>query len=312
MQLLIDTLTMSSREIAELTGKRHGDVIRDTRAMLDALGDDADLRHVQEAKDGRGYTASISLPKDLTLTLVAGYNVKLRKRIIDRWLELEDAARKPPAIPNLPDADMLNALLVMYLQRVLQNGVGLAAMPQLPPSTISADKLAGNVIQHREGERLHGVRRRVLLSPAEWEIILDMVERGEESMAQLAREYGIANSTISRRLSMRRQARLGPPPAQPKPEVIAADPDGGFSITAAAKALAVSPSYLFRWLADHRWIYRRSPGSPWSGYQDKLDSGLMRHRQFAITHNDGRTTSTDQVLVTPKGMARLVKDVVVQ
>lgn len=35
------------------------------------------------------------LPKDLTLTLVAGYNVRLRKRIIDRWLELEGSAPDP-------------------------------------------------------------------------------------------------------------------------------------------------------------------------------------------------------------------------
>lgn len=67
------SLTMSSREIAELTGKRHGDIIRDIRVMLDGLGDDADLRHVRETKDSRGYTSMIELPKDLTITLVSGY-----------------------------------------------------------------------------------------------------------------------------------------------------------------------------------------------------------------------------------------------
>ena len=80
---------MSSREIAELTGKEHKNVIRDIRVMLDELGDGSDLSHVRETKDSRGYTAMIELPKDLTITLVSGYNLKMRHRIVTRWRELE-------------------------------------------------------------------------------------------------------------------------------------------------------------------------------------------------------------------------------
>ena len=83
------SLTMSSREIAELCEKRHDHVMVDIRNMLDELeiqspefsGDYIDSK-------GRTYPC-FYLPKDLTLTLIAGYNVKLRKRIIDRWQELE-------------------------------------------------------------------------------------------------------------------------------------------------------------------------------------------------------------------------------
>ena len=69
------------------------------------------MRHVQETKDSRGYTSEFNLPKDLTLTLVAGYNVKLRKRIIDRWLELEaKVGAGGTAIPQtLPEALRLAA-----------------------------------------------------------------------------------------------------------------------------------------------------------------------------------------------------------
>ncbi len=94
-------LTMSSREIAELTGKRHGDVLRDVRTMLDALKDDADLRHVREERDGRGYTACIHLDKELTETLVTGYSIPLRHRVIKRLHELESQQRAPAWIQNL-------------------------------------------------------------------------------------------------------------------------------------------------------------------------------------------------------------------
>ena len=83
------SLTMSSVEIAQLCEKRHDHVMRDVRLMLEELeiqsphfwGDYTDSK-------GRTYPC-FYLPKDLTLTLIAGYNVKLRKRIIDRWQELE-------------------------------------------------------------------------------------------------------------------------------------------------------------------------------------------------------------------------------
>lgn len=93
-------LTMSSREIAELTGKQHKDVIRDIRVMLDALQKDgADLRHVREDKDARGYTAMFHLNRELTDTLLTGYSIPLRRKVIARWHELEAKV----AAPALPD-----------------------------------------------------------------------------------------------------------------------------------------------------------------------------------------------------------------
>ena len=102
------TLTMSSREIAELTGKRHDHVIRDIREMMEALeGDAPNLGDVFEEKDSRGYTACFNLPKDLTITLITGYNVKMRHVITKRWMELE--AAKAPAIPQTYAAALMAA-----------------------------------------------------------------------------------------------------------------------------------------------------------------------------------------------------------
>lgn len=114
-------LTMSSREIAELTAKRHDHVLRDVRTMLISLyGEDAvksgipekDLQEkffeflgmgidspkmgdqwiqgVRLSRDARGYVSEIRLDYSHTMTLISGYNVKLRKSIIDRWQALED------------------------------------------------------------------------------------------------------------------------------------------------------------------------------------------------------------------------------
>ncbi|GAO68648.1 phage antirepressor KilAC domain-containing protein [Comamonas sp. E6] len=91
-------LTMSSREIAELTGKELGHVNRDIRAMLDSLQDDPELEHVREDQDGRGYTTAFQLGRELTYTLLAGYNVVLRRRVIARWQELE--AQQAPKLPQ--------------------------------------------------------------------------------------------------------------------------------------------------------------------------------------------------------------------
>lgn len=80
---------MSSREIADLCEKRHDHVKRDIETMCAGLQINAP-KFGGIYKDARNRDQTeYHLPKDLTLTLVAGYNVVLRKRIIDRWLELE-------------------------------------------------------------------------------------------------------------------------------------------------------------------------------------------------------------------------------
>jgi phage antirepressor YoqD-like protein len=96
-----NTVTMSSREIADLTGKQHKDVIRDIRVMRKALADDgADLRHLHEEKDGRGYTSEFHLDRVLTETLLTGYSIPLRHRVVTRLGELEKVSRQVVTLPS--------------------------------------------------------------------------------------------------------------------------------------------------------------------------------------------------------------------
>jgi len=95
--------TMSSREIAALTDKNHGHVIRDIRAMIADLGEDEpNLDHqFTELKDGRGYTSEFMLDRELTETLITGYSVILRNRVIKRLRELEEQQSAPAfSIPS--------------------------------------------------------------------------------------------------------------------------------------------------------------------------------------------------------------------
>ena len=93
--------TMSSREIAELTGKRHDHVMRDIRSMLEEL-EVTDLSFQASYKDSTGRSLPcFRLPKRECLILVSGYSVTLRARIIDRWQELESGLARPAATPNL-------------------------------------------------------------------------------------------------------------------------------------------------------------------------------------------------------------------
>lgn len=102
---------MSSVEIAKLTGKRHDHVIRDIRAMLQDLAVDApDLGDQYEvAQDARGYTTSYWLDRELTDILLTGYSVRVRRKVIIRWHELERQQEAPKVPQTLAQALRLAA-----------------------------------------------------------------------------------------------------------------------------------------------------------------------------------------------------------
>ncbi|MDF3136636.1 phage regulatory protein/antirepressor Ant [Pseudomonas extremaustralis] len=112
--------TMSSREIADLTGKRHDHVIRDIRNMLSEL-QITDPKFGGTYLDGSGRSMPcFHLDRELTETLVTGYSIPLRHKVIRRLHELEDAQAKPAFdIASLNDPKVLLALLTDNVRKVV-------------------------------------------------------------------------------------------------------------------------------------------------------------------------------------------------
>lgn len=153
-------LTMTSREIAELTGKRHDHVIRDARNMLIGLYGEKEVAQglpdkdlfevfcdrmgwgiaspklgnqrvagVQVTRDSRGFVSEIALDYNHSMTLVSGYNVKLRKLIVDRWQALEASEAVSPSVPalNLRQPAQMLAVAMQLAEMVQEQQAQLTA-----------------------------------------------------------------------------------------------------------------------------------------------------------------------------------------
>ncbi|WP_454843373.1 phage antirepressor KilAC domain-containing protein [Pseudomonas gorinensis] len=106
-----NTVTMSSREIAELTGKQHKNVLRDVNVMLESLEKaGSDLSQAVRYTDERGRTSEVRLDRVLTETLLTGYSIPLRHRVVTRLQELEKVSRHSMSLPtNFAEALQLAA-----------------------------------------------------------------------------------------------------------------------------------------------------------------------------------------------------------
>ncbi|EEY8280464.1 Rha family transcriptional regulator [Escherichia coli] len=101
MSLVVDNtkpLTMSSRQIAEFTDKKHSNVMRDIREMYESLGIIDQLKtEFVERINNLGYAVKepvYHLDEEMTLTLVTGYDVKRRMVVIQEWKRLKEENEK--------------------------------------------------------------------------------------------------------------------------------------------------------------------------------------------------------------------------
>lgn len=115
--------TMTSLEIAEVTGKNHAHIMRDIRALLDQGVNESNFGLVNyEDKKGE-LRPCYNLTKKGCLILASGYNALLREKIINRWEELELEKRNGSlGVPqSFAEALMLAAKQQMQIEEQQRN-----------------------------------------------------------------------------------------------------------------------------------------------------------------------------------------------
>ncbi len=164
---------MSTREVAELTGKSHDNVLRDARSMAKRGVLKSEETPYLHPQNGQSYPEFLLTQRD-ALVLVSGYNAELRAKIIDRWQELEArvvaqvqipttfsealrlAADKAEENQRLQDALAKQAPKVAAINRLASAGGAIcitdaAKQLQLAPSTLFAWMEQNRWIYRRAG-----------------------------------------------------------------------------------------------------------------------------------------------------------------
>ena len=95
--------TMSSREIAELTGKLHFNIMRDIKTLIGQGAFNGFKFEAAKYIDAQGKPRpEYFLDFDATMTLVTGYNAVLRAKVIKRWRELEESVHNSQKVSSTP------------------------------------------------------------------------------------------------------------------------------------------------------------------------------------------------------------------
>ena len=99
MNLTIGNNTMSSREIAELTGKRHDNVLQLIRKLVFDKILSPEIQESVFYVRGKPFKEFLPNKRD-SLIIVSRLSPEFTAAVIDRWQELESAVQTPAALPD--------------------------------------------------------------------------------------------------------------------------------------------------------------------------------------------------------------------
>lgn len=139
-----------------------------------------------------------------------------------------------------------------------------------------------------------------------WQALEEQVAKPAIDPANLSRLQLIELAMQAEQERLALEAKVGElaPKAEALDRISTADV-GSLCITNAAKALQVPPKKLFSWMQEHQWIYRRAGTPGWIAYQHRIQCGWLEHKVTTVERSDGTEKVVEQVLVTPKGLAKL-------
>lgn len=149
--------TMSSREIAELCEKEHKNVKRDIEVMFEALNLDAlNFERIYFDSMNRQQTEYL-LDENLTMTLVTGYSVVLRHRVVSRWKQLELSAQQNTIAISFQDFNQLkNQVEQMQYQISLLTRKGKQKV-QIVDDNIIESKIKQDILRIVNANPVRGV-----------------------------------------------------------------------------------------------------------------------------------------------------------
>ena len=100
--------SMSSLEIAEVTGKEHKNVMRDIQNLLSQGVDKLNFERISYKDSMNRVRDAYQLTYKGVLILASGYNPVLREKIINRWEELETGKEEPKYAQQSPSQSKLS------------------------------------------------------------------------------------------------------------------------------------------------------------------------------------------------------------
>jgi len=181
----VEVQTMSSTEIAQLTGKDHKNVLADIRTQIFAglyefdkekmakISAINEIQGLTVILDNRGYWKDVLLDREHSLTLITGYDVKSRHAINKRWLELESGQQKPKTALQLAREQVFLLEKLDEANRTIEHQ---------SHSLVEKDNLitASNEASIKAGE----------IKVSEFVKSIDIVDLGERQFYQWMREQG--------------------------------------------------------------------------------------------------------------------------